>query len=438
MTIRVLSFDFDGCLFNINYIYSSNKNVITHNEAFFARIKDENEGIARIITFVGSNRQSFEIDFGNSYLKGSCFPAVREVSTHLEAELDTFLLADIYGDLPGGESYRRAIDPTYKGPHAYWVFDETKATILYAQMQKIAVENPTEDIIFDFFDDRMHDILPSLRHFFETHRMLIPSNVALRLFGYEGKGVTPVANITGAGIIDINYRQTVKDMASVALTTKGLTLEQAQGMVQIRTTAHVTPDLLLHRHAVTLQPEARDNDILAEEVETGLAQPVFDEDRDDKSSAADLKQVKNAREDAHIYFDAQLRTIKMKAQALRDQGHEAAAQKAFTLYDILDTNATKYFNKELSKEAFRDICTSAISTACPELEKHQGWKQVLGNLGPALAGLGIGYVVVSLINMAITGHFLLFKPKTDSLQKLEELQRCIDQVAPGEQSLAPS
>ncbi len=71
-----------------------------------------------------------------------------------------------------------------------------------------------------------------------------------------------------------------------------------------------------------------------------------------------------------------------------------------------------------------------MRTARPELEKHRGWKQLLGTLGLAIAGLGIGYVIAGLINVAVTGHFLLFRPKTDSLQKLELLQKSLDQVAP--------
>ncbi len=48
----------------------------------------------------------------------------------------------------------RAIDKNYKGGHSDWLFDETKATIIYAQMHKIANENPNEEIVFDFYDDR--------------------------------------------------------------------------------------------------------------------------------------------------------------------------------------------------------------------------------------------------------------------------------------------
>ena len=449
MTIYVRSFDFDGCLFNINYIQSANKNVITHNQAFFAEVKAQHHDASKVIIFIGSNRQSRDIDLANSFMKGSCFPAVQIVSTYLEAELDTFLLADIYGDLADGTSFVRATDPGYQGDHAHWLFDGTKASILYAQMHRVASDNPTEDIVFDFYDDR-GDILDALNAFYETHPRLIPSNVTLRLHSYAGKHVTAIADIIGTGFIDTNYRQTVKDMAVIALEPLGITLEHVDGTTEIHTAYHVTPALLQQRIPFVHPPLPDDIESLDDsEHRTPLAlSPVLD---DSIKSPDELEQIKalmqpNPMEDsqeelevehklrvptqAQINFIAQLELLKKKALSLRDQGHESAAIKASTLYDTLSINYQKYCRDKLSKDDFRGICDEAMRTARPELEKHRGWKQLLGNLGLAIAGLGIGYVIAGLINVAITGHFLLFRPKTDSLQKLELLEKSIEQVAP--------
>ncbi|MGL5743059.1 MAG: hypothetical protein ACRCXC_11260 [Legionella sp.] len=149
MTISVLSFDFDGSLFHNKYVHSSAKDVIAANATFLNAIKEENYLYRKTIALVGSNRQSKRSDDANTYkfdrrhgllTIGSCFPAIQKVAEYLNAELDPFLLADLYGNLPYGTSFKRALealkDPNVEIEHAQWLFDETKATVLYAQMQK--------------------------------------------------------------------------------------------------------------------------------------------------------------------------------------------------------------------------------------------------------------------------------------------------------------
>src|SRR5690606_35608535 len=130
---------------------------------------------------VGSNRQSKKIDEMNAIkfipnlgLRhiGSCFPAIQKMSQYLESELDPFLMADVYGNLAFGTSFNRALkslnDPSLKQEHAEWLFDESKVSVIYAQMQKKANEYPDEEIIFDFYDDRM-DIINGLVDYFKRH-----------------------------------------------------------------------------------------------------------------------------------------------------------------------------------------------------------------------------------------------------------------------------
>lgn len=220
---RVLSFDFDGCLFNLTYMKANDRDVVQHNLEFLEYIKSENSAFEKVTCFIGSNRQSKALDDNNRYAigpegffdKGSCFPAIRVLSEYLNASLDATLLADIVHDLPEGESYRRATTSDYQGDHVDTYFDGTKLTLLYAQIHKAAMEDPTAEIIYDFYDDR-EDILYALKEFFKRSPGLIPQNVTLRLNQYAGKregALLPVYHAsTGEGFIDSNYRLTVKHM----------------------------------------------------------------------------------------------------------------------------------------------------------------------------------------------------------------------------------
>jgi hypothetical protein len=224
MTIRVLSFDFDGCLFHRDYNHSEEKDVVRSNRDFLNKIKTDNSTFTftQVYTFVGSARQSKKIDGGG---KGSCLPAIEQVSEHLGTTLDTFLLADIFGNLPDGTSFARAKDKDYR-ENSDWLFDESKVTIMYAPMHKIANKHSDEEIILDFYDDKSNckhpnpkygELLERLADFYAYYSHLIPANVTLRLHHYAGQEVTPITAIEGTGFIDANYRQTVKDLSQQAV-----------------------------------------------------------------------------------------------------------------------------------------------------------------------------------------------------------------------------
>lgn len=232
-TIRVSSFDFDNCIFHIDYIWDKNKpneySVILENSEFLETIRSQNHFFDDNICLVGSNRQSKATDDELSDFKPapteSCFAAIEKLSAFLDARLDPFLMADIYGNLPSGTSFYKARSPqSNRLKHANWVFDKSKLSILYAQMHKIASEYPNDEIIFDFYDDKragafdgkMEALLENLERFFTRHPEMIPKNVTLRLHHYAGKEVTPYQPIKGQGIIDTGYRNTVLEMAKLA------------------------------------------------------------------------------------------------------------------------------------------------------------------------------------------------------------------------------
>ena len=246
MVYEVYSFDFDGCLANLVYLASEKKNIIAANRELLNRIKlSPNPKIV----FVGSNRQAIPDDFSNSTAngRGSCYPATKLISNELEATLDKFLLGDIYNDLSDGTTFCKAFKyldkhHQYKPAHYKkvqtlhnWVHDDSKLTLLYAQIHKVVLEHPFDEIQFNFFDDR-EDILTGLHTYFLKYPDLIPLNVTLNLKRYMGPvdrnealidpQVVEYESIRGSGKqIDINYRETIKTIAAVSIeqmSAKGL------------------------------------------------------------------------------------------------------------------------------------------------------------------------------------------------------------------------
>ena len=68
-------------------------------------------------------------------------------------------------------------------------------------------------------------------------------------------------------------------------------------------------------------------------------------------------------------------------------------------------------NKTSSQyDTFQTDCFAAIDRARPYLDPLD-WKGVLGNLALAILGLGVVYAAAGLINLAVTGDFLFFRPK---------------------------
>jgi hypothetical protein len=98
--------------------------------------------------------------------------------------------------------------------HPASVPDNSKIGLLYAQMHKVASENPTATILFDFYDDK-ESILKNLLEFYQEHLHLIPTNVALSIYQYDGKQLGRVAPVLqGQGEIDRNYKETIKSIAA--------------------------------------------------------------------------------------------------------------------------------------------------------------------------------------------------------------------------------
>ena len=128
-----------------------------------------------------------------------------------------------------------------------------------------------------------------------------------------------------------------------------------------------------------------------------------------------------------IFFDKlkiRLSAIDAKATDLSERKFIKEAAVARTLCKNIRAEIKLYLSSPRVGEAiaiklFKKNCLEHIDIARPTLEKHRGWTQVLGNLGLFIAGLGVGYLVAGLINLAMTKKFLFFE--TDSSNKLHQL-----------------
>lgn len=262
MALKVYSFDFDGCLFNYHYLSSKIKDLSESNKELFASLK-KGTGDSNIV-FIGSNRQSLSDDLINSRQddRGSCFPMLDLLCKELNAKPDTFLMTDLYNNLPAGHSFEQALksllpksslynlDEVNKNkPFQDWIHDESKLTVVYAQMHKIASENPLEPIEFNFYDDR-EDILDGLKTYFSRYPETIPPNITLKLHRYKGTKNLDNSNIdpliasyaslygNNRSKIDSEYRTTVKTMAAVTiekLTAQGIDITSSQAGYPVRT-----------------------------------------------------------------------------------------------------------------------------------------------------------------------------------------------------------
>mgnify|MGYP003390439057 CR=1 FL=1 len=263
---RVLSFDLDNCLFHCGYSADSRRDemeVISTNKVLLDSIIADKGNFDELIVMVGSARQSASSDRFNSRENNteSGFTAIRKISEHISARLDTFLLADVYGDTPDGTASHNAINPSYSGTHHDWINDATKITILYSQIHKIANLYPEDEITFDFYDDRgigswlPLDILEHLNTYFKRNPTMLPSNVTVRLNHYEGAKVTSFKPIRGTGMIDTNYRQVIKDMTELAKNIPPLSTDSKFFPNSV---FHVTPEQLVNRkyHSPIPQKEA--------------------------------------------------------------------------------------------------------------------------------------------------------------------------------------
>lgn len=278
LKIHVLSFDADGCLFHARYRWNWNdlnpenqNKIIATNKEFLDSIKSNSSQYDTEFVLNGSARQTAFIDDINAtnpknpeFCTESCFTALQKVCTYIGVPLNKFLLPDAYDNIPDGTTFDEALlaldertppmTQSKQYPRSTFISDVSKLTLLYAQMHKVAKENPHDDVIFDFYDDKGKNKNPNFRllddlyAFFELYPEMIPRNVTLRLNKYVGKGVTPYSPIKGYGVIDTHYKSTIKQMVTIA-KRQNPELFKRRGVVQCVTS--VAPYMLNIRNTLS-------------------------------------------------------------------------------------------------------------------------------------------------------------------------------------------
>lgn len=274
--IVVDSLDMDGCVFHENYLrtildnckgFQYTEDIVKHNPGLIGFLVKTEED-AQHILMLGTNRQDFETDQQNSCSRHTISGpnALTQIASRLEKNhhpctVNKFMMVEVYHpDLPSGAVFdsilikdqthlraaAEAASPTaaaamarskhrHRTPkeEARATFDASKITLLYAQMHKIASENPSSQIVYRFHDDK-REILQGLRRVFAARPDLIPHNVTLECYAYKGRETIagpaeptlPPADdllpkrIKGTGAIDSSYAVTIRNIASSSQLSK--------------------------------------------------------------------------------------------------------------------------------------------------------------------------------------------------------------------------
>lgn len=231
--ILYVAVDMDGCFMGPSFARDPNRDIVAANQQLFDKLVSKKSKYDKVVLTLGSNRQSIPMDFDNSKQEqvGSAFYQLKVLAKQLKkrglkAKADNALLADLFNDQEAGHSFKLAkalYEPdgkTYKqdvrdklNQFPGWIEDTSKVSILYAQMQRASLKNPKEEITFKFYDDKP-EIRNALQAFFTKHPHLIPSNVKLKIRGYESP-VKPNGDAVDVLIIKEGY-ETIQGTGGLA------------------------------------------------------------------------------------------------------------------------------------------------------------------------------------------------------------------------------
>ena len=148
-------------------------------------------------------------------------------------------------------------------------------------------------------------------------------------------------------------------------------------------------------------------------------------------SSSYKNDVENQKKDAinpektliYTQINLQLDKLENKAKNLLDRDHILAYCKAANVVRLLRSLNYDYFTeKKIDYKTYKEISSDIINQERPELDKHRGYKQILGNLLILMATLGTG----QLVNKACTGNFLFFK--TDSSKHINTLNNMLKKM----------
>jgi hypothetical protein len=214
MTIRVLSFDYIGCLINDQSIDYS------HDLIFL--------GDDLVNYFKGSSANSLPSYMMIGSLDQNPSPqaldSLKQLATDLTLKFDPLLLNDILENLPDGTTSHQLTQEIR--PHKRELPPSKYSGLLasYAQIHKIAGLHREQPIQFELYTSHLFgrdSFFGSLMVFFEQHPEMIPDNVSLHFIKIPEvhdeypSGINTEQVIRGTGPIDWNYRATVAEMAQI-------------------------------------------------------------------------------------------------------------------------------------------------------------------------------------------------------------------------------
>lgn len=131
----------------------------------------------------------------------------------------------------------------------------------------------------------------------------------------------------------------------------------------------------------------------------------------------------------YVEIELELDKLAKKALDLSYRGHNLAAREADTIVSQLrDLNHWHFNKRRIGDYDYKSRALKIINEGRSELEKHRGYKMLLGNLILLISTLG----TVFIVNNAVNGHFLFFQ-KTDSAKHLDTISQTLtaaNQISP--------
>lgn len=246
MTIRVDSYDFDGCTGSHQALPP--KGIAELNLALIKEKLSQADQYSSRFVVTGSNRQSYKLESNNAFNSGASIPVIRELAERTKSTFIPLTLADVCNHRMLGHylaTYDKAMtaydidfDKSTNGftmqtvNHCSGIelfefdsfdFCDKKINLLFLQLQYFANHYPGK-IEFNFYDDR-GDIISALNKFFCANPSFLPKGVNLNLINYINNGKTHKTEhtLTGQADVDVDYEKTTRIMGEMA---------KAQGQVK--------------------------------------------------------------------------------------------------------------------------------------------------------------------------------------------------------------
>ena len=186
--------------------------------------------IANVVFMVASNRQSVKFDRVNCEKKAtrsyfhdlpvlvrSCENLLRQHGFTGKVSLDKFLMADVFGNMTDGISFElSSMFPPHHVIHPHTFYDETKVSLIYALIHRIAANTQSDDgSVVHYYDDQLQILRAVDTVLGWNTKLLVPELMQLKLCHYKGDGVESSRHISGDAVPDLSYRESVRLIASL-------------------------------------------------------------------------------------------------------------------------------------------------------------------------------------------------------------------------------